>query len=93
MVPGSSTTLRATWAVPQLIKDSIQGYLIRCNTYERPDEDFRFPGTGTTGILRGLSPYTVYFCHAFAISNSGLSLRSGISAARTDQAGKIKIRY
>ena len=90
-VDGSSTTLSASWNVPETTNGNISGYTIRCNTtgsYTMFVEQF---ASTFAAILEGLTPFTEYTCTISASTGAGEGNSSGPQAATTDEDSETAI--
>ena len=90
-VDGSSTTLSASWNVPETTNGIISNYTIRCNT-TGSDIMMLAPLTvdksTLTTTLEGLIPFTEYTCTISASTGAGEGDSSGPQTATTDEDGK-----
>ena len=87
----SSSTLSASWIVPEITNGIISNYTIRCNT-TGSDIMMLAPLTvdesTLTTTLEGLTPFTGYTCTISASTGAGEGDSSGPQTATTDEDGK-----
>ena len=91
-VDGSSTTLSASWNVPETTNGIISNYTIRCNTSGSDImmlEPLTINESTLTTTLKGLTPFNGYTCTISASTGAGEGNSSRPQMATTDEDSKI----
>lgn len=87
-MPGSSTTLLASWIVPEYPRGIISGYKLSCYAGLVGTTNFEFNSTVTTAILKDLRGFTKYRCSIRAVNGAGPGRESEQQYATTNKDGK-----
>ena len=88
MVPGSSTTLSASWVEPVNTNVTVANYSISC-TAASGMVSFSFNDSVTSATLESLTPFTSYTCVISASSDAGEGNCSDSVTAMTDEGCKF----
>ena len=100
LVTSSSTSLTASWQLPDAANGIIRNYTVYCRTSQsqyypeqRPTESTFTPRSTTTGDvtadITGLTAFTNYECYATANTSVGEGTASNTVMIRTNEAGEL----
>lgn len=87
-VPGSPTSLSASWMEPDPANGIISNYSISCNAPSLMSALFIFNGSVMSATLENLTPFMTYTCTISAVTGAGTGNDSEPQSAMTDEDGK-----